>query len=381
MDSFQFFANLENPQLMAEIAAHHSDSAIWLWDTDDGSMWVSDNFEKFGYSANTYHYDWFCQKIHVDDLHRVKDELSMVLEQGRKFWESEYNFLCGNNRYRKVFSRATVLTTTSEKIFLLASMHEAGAIRFKTIGTGHEDSNEHLSNLIAHLQASREKETIRITNELQQNFSQVVSAIHMGLCWLMPKLADDEDQKNSLRMHVRSLIEATNNLNYNIGALTASLKPPALEYLGLYDAIEWSLQSFKESTFCDFVFESNLKNIKLASLLERAIFRIFEEALQNVRRHAEATRLEVELRIDDFQNLVLAIRDNGISIPVSAVYDPRSIGIAGMRQRALQYKGEIYIKPLAERGTEVLLKVPPGYWKNTVSAIHGDNIERLIGVP
>lgn len=380
MDSFQFFANLENPQLMAETTARHSDNAIWLWNTDDGSMWVSENFEQFGYPANTYHYDWFCQRIHVDDLHRIKDELSMVLEQGKKFWESEYNFLCGNNRYRKVFSRATILTTTSEKVFLLASMHEASAIRFKTTETECGDSNEHLSNLIAHLQASREKETIRITNELQQNFSQVVSAIYMGLSWLMPKLADDEDQKNSLREHVRTLMEAANNLNYNIDALTSSLKPPALEYLGLYDAIEWSLQSFKKSTFCNFVFESNLKHIKLASLLERTIFRIFEEALQNVRRHAKATRLEVELRIDDLQSLVLAIRDNGKGIPVSAIYDPRSIGIAGMRQRALQYKGEIYIKPLTERGTEILLKIPPGYWKNTVSAIYSDtNLERLIG--
>lgn len=380
MDSSQTLPNLENPRLMAEIAARHSDNAIWLWNTDDDSIWFSEHFEKFGYPANTYDYDWFCQKIHADDSHRVQDELAIVVEKGRKFWGSEYNFLCGNSRYRKVFSKATVLTTTSGRTFLLASMHEAGTVRFKTIETECVDSSEHLSNLIAHLQASHEKESNRITNELQQNFSQVVSAIYMGLCWLMPKLADDEDQKNSLRKHVRSLMETANNLNYNIGTLTSSLKPPALEYLGLYDAIEWSLQSFKESTFCDFTFESNLKNIKLANILERTIFRIFEEALQNVHRHAKATCLKVDLRIDDFQNLVMSIRDNGKGIPAPAIYDPRSIGITGMRQRALQYQGKIHIKPLPGRGTEVLLKIPPGNWKNTMSAINGDtSLERLIG--
>jgi signal transduction histidine kinase len=380
MDTAQPFSSLENPRQVAELAARHSDNTVWLWNTADDSMWFSENFEKFGYPAGTYHYDWFCQKIHADDRSRVQDELAIVTEKNRKFWGSEYSFLCGNNRYRKIFSKATVLTTASDKTFLLASMHEAGAARFRTIETECGDSNEHLSNLIAHLQANREKENSRITHELQQNFSQVVSAIYMGLCWLMPKLADDEDQKNSLRRHVRSLMETANNLNYNIGTLTSSLKPPALEYLGLYDAIEWSLQSFKESTFCDFVFESNLKNIKLANVLERTIFRIFEEGLQNAHRHAKATRLEVDLRIDDFQNLILAIRDNGKGIPASAIYDPNSIGITGMRQRALQYQGKIYIKPLPGRGTEVLLKIPPGTWKNTISAINGDtSVERLIG--
>lgn len=379
MDTAQPFSNFETPRRVAELAARHSDNPIWLWDTADDSMWFSENFEKFGYPASTYNYDWFSQKIHADDSCRVRNELAVVVETGRKFWGSEFSFLCGNNRYRRVFSRATVLTPAPGKTFLLASMHEAGAIRFKTIETECGDSNEHLSNLIAHLQANHEKETTRITHELQQNFSQVISAIYMGLCWLMPKLADDEDQKNSLRKHVRSLMETANDLNYNIGTLTSSLKPPALEYLGLYDAIEWSLQSFKESTFCDFVFESNLKNIKLANALERSVFRIFEEALQNIHLHAKATRLEVDLRIDDFQNLILAIRDNGKGIPASAIYSPRSIGITGMRQRALQYQGKIYIKPLTSRGTEVLLKIPPGTWKNTVSAIDGDtSLERLI---
>ncbi|HEX7027950.1 MAG TPA: ATP-binding protein [Gammaproteobacteria bacterium] len=379
METLHNFTNLENPRLTAEIAARHSDNAVWLWDTDGGSIWFSENFEKFGYPSNTYPYDWFYQKIHVDDVQRVKAELSTVLETGRKFWGSEYNFLCGNNRYRKVFSKATLLNDSAGKTFLLASMHEAANIRFKTVEPECGDSNEHLSNLIAHLQTNRETETARITTELQQNFSQVVSAIYMGLCWLMPKLADDEDQKNSLRKHVRSLMETANNLNYNIGTLTSSLKPPALEYLGLYDAIEWSLQSFKEATFCDFTFESNLKNIKLANVLERTIFRIFEEALQNAHRHAKATHLYVDLLIDDFQNLVLAIRDNGKGIPVSAIYDPRSIGITAMRQRALQFHGKIFIKPLSGRGTEVLLKIPPGNWKNTLSAINGDSVERLFG--
>jgi signal transduction histidine kinase len=135
------------------------------------------------------------------------------------------------------------------------------------------------------------------------------------------------------------------------------LRPSVLDDLGLVAAIEWQAQQFQARTgivcYCD----CSLEKVELTEAQSTAVFRILQEALTNVLRHAQATRVDIKISKEN-DVLALSISDNGKGIPEGETSDQQSLGILGMRERAHLIRGEIDIKGVDGKGTVVIVRVP-----------------------
>ena len=142
-----------------------------------------------------------------------------------------------------------------------------------------------------------------------------------------------------------------------MGKLSARLRPAILDDLGLEAAIEWELQVFAKRTNCDYTLD--FKNGKMNQDRDRdtAVFRIFQEALTNVTRHAKATEVGITLRTSNSQ-LILKVKDNGVGIAKDKIMSTDSIGLFGMQERAGAFGGHVYIDKVKEGGTQVRLVMP-----------------------
>jgi signal transduction histidine kinase len=135
------------------------------------------------------------------------------------------------------------------------------------------------------------------------------------------------------------------------------LRPGVLDDLGLIAAIEWQVQDFENRTGITCVFNSSTEEIDLDQDRSTAVFRIFQEALTNVSRYANATRVKINLEAGA-DVLILRIEDNGKGIKESEVSHPKSLGLLGMRERVLLFGGNVKISGSPGKGTTVTVLIP-----------------------
>jgi signal transduction histidine kinase len=150
------------------------------------------------------------------------------------------------------------------------------------------------------------------------------------------------------------LIEATIN---TVRRIAADLRPSLLDDLGMVAAIEWQAQQFHERTGIECVWRSELDTAEVNRDCATAVFRIFQEILTNVLRHSGATSIEIQLRQDN-GHMELQVIDNGKGISDLERFNTGSLGILGMKERALLVGGEVNIAGSAGAGTTVRVRVP-----------------------
>jgi PAS domain S-box-containing protein len=215
-------------------------------------------------------------------------------------------------------------------------------------------AREQLRDLAGYLQAAREEERTQMAREIHDEFGQMLSALNMDLSWLSKRLPADQPHLTEKASAMSDLIDSTIQ---TVRRVATELRPGLLDDLGLAATIEWQAQEFAERTgiACDLYLSD--EEIVLERDLATAIFRIFQETLTNVARHASATEVHVELegRPDE---LVLIVRDNGKGITESQVSHPRSLGLMGMRERAHSWGGEVAFQGIAGQGTTVTVRIP-----------------------
>jgi two-component system sensor histidine kinase UhpB len=145
--------------------------------------------------------------------------------------------------------------------------------------------------------------------------------------------------------------------------ISADLRPSVLDDLGLIAALEWQLSEFTSRTEIPHEFATTFEYVNMEKDTAVAVFRIFQEALTNVMRHSGATKVVVVLREDERslfgdESLILEIRDNGRGITEEEILNPESLGLLGIKERVLVFKGEISIRGKPGGGTSVILKIP-----------------------
>jgi signal transduction histidine kinase len=215
-------------------------------------------------------------------------------------------------------------------------------------------SREQLLNLTAHLQSVREEERTRVAREIHDELGQALTALKMDLSWLNKRL--NEDQKPLIEK-TKSMVSLIDETAKTIKRISSDLRPGLLDDLGLIAAIEWETQEFEKRTGIRCQMNLHPEDLVLKEKLATAVFRIFQETLTNITRHAGATRVHVNLetRNDHFE---LTIRDNGKGITKSEITDPKSFGIIGMKERVEYLRGKITIRGISGKGTIVHLEIP-----------------------
>jgi PAS domain S-box-containing protein len=220
-------------------------------------------------------------------------------------------------------------------------------------------SRERLRALSAHLQSLREQERLAIARDLHDELGQALTALKMDLSMLerKAKTAHGKLDAPMLLGEVGSMQQRVTATINKVRNLITELRPEILDTLGLLPALEWQLEEFQERTNLACEFHSDVEELHLAKEHAVAIFRIFQESLTNIARHANASKVRAKIEERDHA-LRIEIADNGKGISAEDLNIPGKFGLLGMRERALVFGGEVIITGAPGRGTTVKVKVP-----------------------
>jgi signal transduction histidine kinase len=217
-------------------------------------------------------------------------------------------------------------------------------------------SHEQLRALSIYLQHIREEERIRISRAVHDELGQALTGLKIDLSWLGSKLPR---KMEPLITKTREMTDHIDETIKTVRRISTELRPGILDHLGLVAAIEWQANEFQSRTGIQCKCGSSLRRTILEEELNTAFFRIFQETLTNIIRHANATRVEV--RLAEVRNrLTLEVKDNGCGITHEQIANVHSIGLLGMRERAALLGGEVNIRGTPGRGTHVTVTIPLG---------------------
>jgi PAS domain S-box-containing protein len=211
--------------------------------------------------------------------------------------------------------------------------------------------DDQMRALHARIESIREDERTGIAREIHDELGQALTALKMDIAWVARRLADTDD----VRAKLSEMAGTADEIIQTVRRISAELRPGVLDDLGIEAAIEWQAEEFTRRTGVRCEVRSQLGSLRLERHLATAVFRIFQEALTNVTRHASASHVEVVLRAEGGQ-LELEVSDDGIGLPESA--RSTSLGLLGMRERARLLGGDCVVRRRLPRGTTVSLRVP-----------------------
>jgi len=215
-------------------------------------------------------------------------------------------------------------------------------------------SEEQLKKLSAHLQTVREEERSHIAHELHDEIGQLLTVLKMKISWLKNRFK--KNQKPVLAK-IDKITELIDQVIQTTKRISTELRPVMLDHFGVEAAIEWQAEKFEEQTGikCDIILPKN--KIALDSERSITIFRIWQEVLTNVYRHAKATNIKLILQ-DKKNKLILKIQDNGKGIKEKEFSNPNTFGLLGIQERINFFDGEIKIKGLKDKGTSIIITLP-----------------------
>jgi PAS domain S-box-containing protein len=211
-----------------------------------------------------------------------------------------------------------------------------------------------LRELTAYLQTAREEERAYVAREIHDEFGQTLTALKMDLSWLARRLPQ---RQTDLAAKVNAMAGLVDGAVNTVRRIATELRPGLLDDLGLVAAIEWQAQEFARRTGLTVELHLGDQDLALDRDLATALFRIFQEALTNIARHAAATRVEIEL-VHQPDLLKLVVADNGKGIEPAQILAPRSLGLLGMRERARALGGDVVIEGSPGQGTTVTVHIP-----------------------
>ena len=223
---------------------------------------------------------------------------------------------------------------------------------------------EQLRELSAHAERVREEERTRIAREVHDELGSLLVALKMDVNWLHKRLSDIEspghppdaplqERMRSKCQHMSTQIESAVE---NVGRIITDLRPSILDHQGLWAALEWQAHEFVQSAEIELDWRMDVaEDLTLPAPSAIEVFRIFQEMLSNVGRHAQASKMIIDIRADQAQ-LVIRVQDNGRGASAQAFEAANAYGIMGMRERALRLNGHVHIDSQIGRGCTMELR-------------------------
>ena len=344
-----------------EAVALATTDAIWDFNLDTEVVWWSDGVAKlFGYRPEdiSTRVEWWRERLHPDDKERVLAAIRQVADGGGRTWSGHYRFRRQDGTYSVVMDRGYIVRDAGGKPARIV-----GGITDITERRRAEEmvesSRQQLRALSARLQSAREQERTNAAREIHDDLGQVLTAIKINLDWLERDLGERENDAslNPLVDRVVECGEMTETAIASVQRIAKELRPGVLDNLGLAAALEEEAGRFEHRTGITCAVKLSPEPPSLPREAATAVFRIFQESLTNVARHAQAKTVRVELQAN-LRQVTLEIEDDGRGITPDVVTNDRSLGLLGMRERALALGGELGIAPVTPHGTRVTLRLP-----------------------
>lgn len=248
-----------------------------------------------------------------------------------------------------------IILTSKIKVFLELHWQKSRVVenteKLMASETNLLEAKKQLEQMNEYLIMAIEEERSSISLQVHDELGQAMTALKMDLSWLRQN-GKNEDTVNE---KIERMIRMTNDVIRKVQRISSELHPGLLDDLGLVAAIEWYCREFSERTniICDLDLEENESSPTDVNL---ALFRIFQEAMTNVIRHAQASTVEIQLRHSP--HTLLSIKDDGVGIGSDKISSGKSFGIIGMRQRISRCGGTFEITSNEDKGATVTVTIP-----------------------
>jgi PAS domain S-box-containing protein len=214
-------------------------------------------------------------------------------------------------------------------------------------------AQEERTAFAAAVNAAREEEKTRVARELHDELAQSMTALKMDTIWVRDNTVP---ASGAVTTKLTDMLAMVDGMVASTRRIAADLRPLLLDDLGLMAAIEWLVHNFIQRTGVSCTLSAD-ENLELQEPYATAVFRIVQEALANVAKHAGAT--EVAVTIDMFPGVIsLTVNDNGRGFAADQPRKPQSLGLMGLQERALLLKGTVDIHSAPGQGTRVEVSIP-----------------------
>lgn len=223
-----------------------------------------------------------------------------------------------------------------------------------------------LRELAAYSEKIREEERTRIAREVHDELGSLLVALKMDVNWMDKRLSEQQQRlpaqadamRERLRCKCQNMSQQIERAVVNVGRIITDLRPSILDHQGVWAALEWQAHEFAQSAelALDWSMQGT-EGIELPEPLAMAVFRIFQEMLSNVGRHAQASQINVRIVVNA-RELSLSVQDNGCGAPSDAFDAPTAYGVMGMRERARHHGGHLTIASEIGHGSLFHLLLP-----------------------
>jgi PAS domain S-box-containing protein len=351
---------LRESQQQYESLVQSVDGIVWEVDAEAFRFtFVSKQAERIlGYPVEQWlnEPNFWAAHLHPDD-HDWALGFCVDATQRRADHQFEYRMIAADGRMVWLRDFVTVAVMEDQSVLLRGVMVDI------TEGKRAEEqlraTSEQLRALTAKLSSAREEESTRIAREIHDELGAALSSLRWDLEDIDEVISEATDlsHRATVRQKIEAMMRLTDTTVNTVRRIASELRPIALDELGLIEAIEWQAEQFQGRTGILCQCDCTVENLALHQEVSTAIFRIFQEALTNILRHAQATRVDITLR-HEAGEFVLLISDNGKGITEHEKSASQSLGLLGMRERAHLIGGKINITGMAGEGTSITVRVP-----------------------
>ena len=331
------------------LVSRATNDAVWDRDLVTDALWWGVGFQAlFGYAPEEIEpgIESWHNRLHPDDRERVITQVRSAIDGGGTFWSDEYRFRRRDGTYADIYDRGYVI-------------YDAGGRPVRMVGsmldvTERKRVEAQLRNLAARLEQIREEERGRIAREIHDQLGQALTALKMDLAWLAKKLPARPALLRAKLQSMEGVIDATMDAMHRI---VAELRPGVLDDLGLPAAIRWLAADFQTRAHLRCDVSVTGAEPRLDTAQATAVFRILQEALTNVARHAGARHVDIRFHVVPTA-LELVVADDGRGITADEAHNRRTLGLLGIRERALTWHGQVIVHGAPGRGTTVRVFMP-----------------------
>lgn len=211
-----------------------------------------------------------------------------------------------------------------------------------------------LREFAAHIESVREDERTRLAREVHDELGQTLTGLKMDLSWLQKRLPKELEEAAG---RMKTMVQVVDTTIQSVRRISSALRPQVLDDVGLVGTLAWQAREFQVRTGIRCKVDLPAEEPVMDKARSTAAFRILQEALANVARHAGATRVDICLRVDT-EHFILKIADNGRGVSEAELGDPKSLGLLGIRERAFVLGGTVDIEGKRGSGTTVILSIP-----------------------
>jgi len=234
-----------------------------------------------------------------------------------------------------------------EGIILNITQSKLGELEVKRV-------QQQLLELSSHIQDAKEQERLRIAREVHDEIGSLLTAIKMDLSWMLPRLPKD---KPAITEKAKTIEDLVNRAITSASNLAHSLRPGFLDCFGIIAAIEIEAQEFSKRSGISCTIVKSQESIELPEVHSITLFRICQETLNNILKHAQAKHVQIEI-VKGADHLELIISDDGVGFSNTARNKPRSFGLRGVQERVAHLGGTVKIASTLGRGTQIAIFVP-----------------------